>query len=208
MYVIGFFIAGIVIIMVGVHIDKASPDFSKINYDIWIYSWALLAAAFGIFLEDERLFCRDNTNRPLGYFGGLLEFAGVLSMGGLGFGLAEYFSEAKNAGTVAEFIPANRRDLSSMIAVASIVYLIGSVLRALELNEQGKRWYNVDFCLRYFNILMCVLLSIFWFLFANVMVSTTSTATERTRTYSNTIGCTLLCTGLGGFLKCFSAYRD
>jgi len=206
MYVVGFLVAGVMFILVGAQFDKTTPDLSEIHYYIWVYAWSLMAAAVGIILETERVFCGDETKSKLGYFAGLFELVGIFGMGAFGFGLAVYFSDAKNADAAATLVSANdRRDLSSMIAVASLVYLFGAVLVVLDLYRKTKSCFNVNSSLRYLNMVVSVLLCIFWFLFADAMVSTSA---NKSKTYSYVIGSVLLFTGVGGFLKCVGAIRD
>jgi len=209
MYAVGFLVAGIMFIMVGLHYDETIPEFHKIHYDIWVYAWALIAAAVGIILETERVFCGDDTHKRVGYFAGLFELVGIFSMGAFGFGLAVYFSAAKNDDDAARLLSANdRRDLSSMIAVSSIVYLLSAVLVVLESYRKGRGFFDVNALLSYFNMSMCLILTIFWFLFAQVMVSSKDSANKRSKEYAYVIGIILLFTGAAGFLKCIGAVRD
>jgi len=203
MYVLGFLVAGAMFICVGAEFDKITPDLSDVHYYIWVYAWALMATAVGIILETEQLFCGDYTNRRVGYFAGLFELVGIFGMGALGFGLAVYFSDSKNSDAAATSVSANdRRDLSSMIAVSSLVYLLGAVLMAVHFCREGKQCCNVYSALRYLNMVICVVLSIFWFLLADAMVSTSSNVLNRLKAYSYVIGSLLLLTGVFGFLKC------
>jgi len=198
MYVVGFFAAGIAFIMVGVHYDKTPADFHDVHYDIWIYAWALLIAAVGIILETEQEFCGDDRVRNWGYFAGLFELVGIFGMGAFGFGLAMYFSNVKNEDDNAiSLYASDRRDLSSMIAVSSIFYLLGAV--------PGKGLCSFTSLVSCFNMVMCILLTIFWFLFASSMVGTTDSADDRAMEYAYVIGVILTITGLAGFLKCIGA---
>jgi len=168
-----------------------------------------MAAAVGIILEKEQVFCGDNIYKKLGYFAGLLELVGIFGMGAFGFGLAVYFSAGKNKTDDAMSLSAyERRDLSSTIAISSIVYLLGAVLSIVELHRKGGGFSISRFLLSHFNAFMCLLLTIFWFLFADVIVDTTDTAKTRTKDYAYVIGIVLLTTGFGGFLKCVGAIRD
>jgi len=204
MYVIGFFAAGIAFIMVGVHYEKTPADFHDVHYDVWVYAWALVIAAVGIILETEQEFCGDDTDRNWGYFAGLFELVGIFGMGAFGFGLAMYFSNAKNEDDVAiSLYASDRRDISCMIAVSSIFYLLGAVLVVVD-----KGLFSFTSLLSYFNMVMCILLTIFWFLFASAMVGTTDSADERAMEYAYVIGVILTLTGLAGFLKCIGAVGE
>jgi len=209
MYVIGFVAAGIAFIMVGVQYDKTPADFHDVHYDCWVYAWALTVAAVGIILETEQVFCGDETHRNVGYFAGLFELVGIFGMGAFGFGLAVYFSNVKNDSddTILEYAP-DRRDISAMIAVSSIVYLLGAVLVVVDLICKEKFFSSVRSILSFFNMLMCILLTIMWFLFASAMVSTKKNADRHAREYAFVIGIVLILTGLAGFLKCIGAVRD
>jgi len=205
MYIIGFFAAGIAFIMAGVHYDKTPSDFHDVHYDIWIYAWALMIAAVGIILETEQEFCGDDTDRKWGYFAGLFELIGIFGMGSFGFGLAVYFSNAKNLDLdTMDVYASDRRDLSCMIAVSSIFYLLGAVLVILD-----KGLFNVASLLSYFNVLMCILLTIFWFLYADAMVvGTSNSGFDKAKEHAYVIGTILTLTGLAGFLKCIGVVSD
>jgi len=209
MYVIGFIAAGIAFIMVGVQYDKTPADFHTVHYDIWVYAWALMVAAVGIILDTEQVFCGDDTHRNVGYFAGLFELVGIFGMGAFGFGLAVYFSNVKNYDdeTILEYA-SDRRDISCMIAVSSIVYLLGAVLVVVDLYCKGKFLSSIRSMLSFFNMLMCILLTIMWFLFADAMVSTKKNADKHAREYAYVIGVVLILTGLAGFLKCIGVVRD
>jgi len=155
MYVIGFFAAGIAFIMVGVHYDKTPADFHDVHYDICLYAWALMSAAVGIILETEQEFCGDDTDRNWGYFAELFEVVGIFGMGAVGFGLAMYFLNAKNEDDDAISLYAcDRRDLSSMIAVCSIFYLLGAIP---VVSDKGLCSYAS--LVSYFNMVICTLLA-------------------------------------------------
>jgi len=209
MYVIGFVAAGIAFIMVGVQYDKTPSDFHDVHYDIWVYAWALMVAAVGIILETEQVFCGDDTHRNVGYFAGLFELVGIFGMGAFGFGLAVYFSNVKNVddATISEYAN-DRRDLCSMIAVSSIVYLVGAVLLVVDVYRKVNSLCSIRSILSYFNMFMCILLTTMWFLFAADMVSTRKNADRGAREYAYVIGVVLILTGLAGFLKCIGAIRD
>jgi len=209
MYAVGLVAAGIAYIMVGVHYDKTPPDFHDAHYDIWVYAWALMVAAVGIILDTEQVFCGDDTHRNVGYFAGLFELVGIFGMGAFGFGLAVYFSNVKNYDdeTILEYA-SDRRDISCMIAVSSIVYLLGAVLVVVDLYCKGKFLSSIRSMLSFFNMLMCILLTIMWFLFADAMVSTKKNADKHAREYAYVIGVVLILTGLAGFLKCIGVVRD
>jgi len=209
MYAVGFVAAGIAFIMVGVHYDKTPSDFHDVHYDIWVYAWALMVAAVGIILETEQVFCGDDTHRNVGYFAGLFELVGIFGMGAFGFGLAMYFSNVKNS-TEADMLEyaSDRRDLCSMIAVSSIVYLLGAVLVVIDLYCKGKSLCCVRSILSYVNMFMCILLTIMWFLLAGTMVSTKANADKTAEEYAYVIGVVLILTGLAGFLKCVGAIKD
>lgn len=209
MYVVGFVAAGIGFIMVGVQYDKTPADFHDVHYDVWIYAWALMVAAVGIILETEQVFCGDDTHRNVGYFAGLFELVGIFGMGAFGFGLAVYFSNVNNVddAAISEYAD-DRRDLCSMIAVSSIVYLLGAVLVVVDLFCKGKSLCSIRSILSYFNMLMCILLTTMWFLFAGAMVSTKKNADKTAREYALVIGIVLILTGLAGHLKCIGAIRD
>jgi len=204
MYVVGFFSAGIAFIMVGVHYDKTPADFHDVHYDIWVYGWALMLAAVGMIMETEQEYCGDDTDRKWGYFAGLFELVGVFAMGAFGFGLAVYFSNVKNEDDATiSLYASDRQDISCMIAVSSIFYLLGAVLVVV---DEGL--FSLNSVLRYFNMLMCIMLTIFWFLFASVMVGTTDGADKSAKEYAYVIGTILILTGLAGFLKCIGVIRE
>jgi len=204
MYVIGFFAAGIAFIMAGVHYDKTPAEFHDVHYDIWVYGWALIIAAVGIILETEQEYCGDDTDRKWGYFAGLFELVGIFGMGAFGFGLAVYFSNVKNEDDeTISLYASDRRDISCMIAVSSIFYLLGSVLVVVD-----RGMFSLSSVLSYFNMLMCVLLTTFWFLYASAMVGTTDSADDRAKEYAYVIGTILILTGLAGFLKCIGVVTD
>jgi len=209
MYAAGFVAAGIAVIMVGAQYDKTPADFHDVHYDIWIYAWALMVAAVGIILETQQVFCGDDTHRNVGYFAGLFELVGIFGMGAFGFGLAVYFSNVKNDddAAISEYAD-DRRDICSMIAVSSIVYLLGAVLVVVDLFRKGKSLCSIRSILSYFNMLMCILLTTMWFLFAGAMVSTKKNADKTAREYALVIGIVLILTGLAGHLKCIGAIRD
>jgi len=159
-----------------------------------------MVAVVGIILEAERVLCVDDTKGSLGYFAGLFELLGVFSMGAFGFGLAVYFSDDEDADSAGQLVSANnRKDISSMIAVANLVYVLGTLLVVVELYLDGK---ICDFraLTRYVNMVMFLFLTVIWFCFAH---STMSISNHELMVYSLTIGVLLFIVGVvGGILKC------
>lgn len=219
-YILGFLVAGVMFMVIGAEFnkdDEASNDDLRTYF--WIYAVSLFFAAIGTILENGDRFCGEEEQKNVDYFGGLFQLVAVFAWAGFGIGLAHFFEDEqyftqgtnpRNAFVNTESAD-ERANLSWLSGVAAIVYMVGSVLSMRQLLCCEGFSCTMSVAVNIANIFLCLILVIFWFLFAdriNVFDSFLDPNLiledpNKISTYSYLIGVVYIIIGLVGALKIF-----
>lgn len=227
-YTLGLLVAGGMMLGAGAEFNKTNTDNDKLRNLFWVYFAALLLSAVGMILEFGEKFCGGEVNKDTVYFGGLFALVSIFGLASFGLGLAIYFDDSQylNPADYAGLSAASsvqRQALGFLSGVAAIFLLFGSLLVLKDLITCNFKNFVCDLysTVQFTNMLMAVLLVIFWFLWAAAAdgpeEATKLTSTnpleaakelensfKDLRTYSYLIGVVYLIMGLTGLLKLFS----
>lgn len=198
LYVLGFFTAGLMMIMAGDELNKSSTSLQSVHDLFWVSAIFLLFAGIGIVIEKEKVICGSGAENDAMSFVGLLEMLGIFGMSTGGMGLAIYYSDEKNSTTEESAASAHEREsLAQFTGVASIVFLISCLLLTLA----QQKWCSQQFILGCTTSVVCIALSVFWFLFANDQTSGADNDDLSVHCY--VIGILFVVIGFAGCCKCF-----
>lgn len=211
LFLVGYLTAGIMLIIVGVEYNKSDTSNDKLSTFFWIYAGAMLMGTVGSVLDNGDRFCGQTEEdegkpREIDYFGGIFQVVAGFAWAGFGAGIAFFYADSQNfiAGTTGvNTVSADEREnLAWLSGIAAIFYAFGSLFVLKELLCCEAFNCGLELILNLGNMVLMILLVIFWFLFADALGKQpfSNGNDDNRRNYAIALGVFYVIQGLEGIL--------
>jgi len=199
LYILGLLVAGVMFMVIGNEYNQSSTNYDHLNTYFWVYAIAMLIGTIGLILDNGDRFCGEEEFKDVDYFGGLFQVVSGFAWAGFGVGIAHYYeaSLVAAAGSADE-----RGNLAYLSGVAAIFYGFGSLFLLKKILCCEGFDCGMGSILNIVNMVLSILLIVFWFLFADRLEKdpASNTGDDDRRTFSYLLGVVYLLMGLLGTL--------
>lgn len=208
LYILGLVTAGVMFIVIGVEYDDNSTNNDFLRTYFWVYAIAMFLGTVGLVLENGDRFCGEEEVKQIDYFGGIFQVVAGFAWAGFGAGIAFFYADTQyfdGLGGVNMTSADERENLAWLSGIAAIFYAFGSLFVLKELLCCEGFRCGLDLFYNLGNVLLMILLVVFWFLFADALGEQpgVNAGDDDRRNWSFAIGVFFLIAGLSGVLKIF-----